>query len=71
MFKLETLNGEPLEGLYYLRNLISLGSLTHQKKLKKVLGQRKSKDNKPQVEVEVKGKRKWIVSQCAYRNEVS
>ena len=60
MFKLEVLNGEPLKGLYYLQNLTSLGSLTHQKKLKKVLGQRKSKDNKPQVEIKVKGKRKWI-----------
>ena len=60
MFKLKTLNGEPLKGLYYLQNFISLGSLTHQKKLKKVLGQRKSKENKPQVEIEVKGKKKWI-----------
>ena len=60
MFKLETLNGEPLKGLYYLQNLTPLGSLTHQKKLKKVLGQRKSKDNKPQMEIEVKRKRKWI-----------
>ena len=60
MFKLETLNGEPLKGLYYLQNLTPLGSLTHQKKLKKVLGQRKSKGNKPQVQIEVKGKNKWI-----------
>ena len=60
MFKLETLNGEPLKGLYYLQNLTPLRSLTHQKKLKKVLGQRKSKGNKPQVEIEVEGERKWI-----------
>ena len=60
MFRLETLNGEPLEGLFYLQNLTPLGSLTHQKKLKKVLGQRKSKENKPQEEIEVKGKKKWI-----------
>ena len=60
MFKLETLNGESLKGLHYLQNLTPLGSLTHQKKLKKVLGQRKSKENKPQMEIEVKGKKKWI-----------
>ena len=57
MFRLKTLNGEPLKGLYYLQNLTLLGSLTHQKKLKKVLGQRKSKGNKPQVEIEVNGKK--------------
>ena len=60
MFRLKTLNGEPLKGLYYLQNLTSLGNLTHQKKLKKVLGQRKSKENKPQVQIEVKGKKKFI-----------
>ena len=60
MFKLETLNGEPLKGLHYLQNLTPLGNLDYQKKLKKVLGQRKSKGNKPQVRIEVEGERKWI-----------
>ena len=44
MFKLKTLNGEPLRGLYYLQNFTSLGSLTHQKKLKKVLGKGSQKE---------------------------